>query len=64
FINNINILIYSKSIEKNYRAIKQAHNRYIEWVRKYRAVFTLDKYHLIYFIKACKFINIKAIVNI
>ncbi|KAF2805787.1 uncharacterized protein BDZ99DRAFT_394879, partial [Mytilinidion resinicola] len=32
--------------------------------RKYRAVFALDKYHLIYFIRARKFINIKAIVNI
>ncbi|KAF2805774.1 uncharacterized protein BDZ99DRAFT_395488, partial [Mytilinidion resinicola] len=57
-------LIYSKSIEKNYRAIKRAHDRCIEWVRKYKAVFALDKYHLIYFIKAYKFINIKAIVNI
>ncbi|KAF2801627.1 uncharacterized protein BDZ99DRAFT_403157, partial [Mytilinidion resinicola] len=55
---------YSKSIEENCRTIKRAHNRYIEWARKYRAVFALDKYHLIYFIRARKSINIKAIVNI
>ncbi|KAF2812227.1 uncharacterized protein BDZ99DRAFT_383327, partial [Mytilinidion resinicola] len=57
-------LIYSKSIEENCRAIKRAHDRCMEWARKHRAVFALDKYHLIHFIRARKSINIKATVNI
>jgi len=33
FINNFNILIYSKTIKENYRALKRAYKIYIEWAR-------------------------------
>ena len=64
FINNFNILIYSKTIKENYRALKRAYKIYIEWACWYRVIFTPKKYHFIYFIRSYKKFNIKAIVNI
>jgi hypothetical protein len=64
FINDSNILIYSKTIEENCRALERAHKVYIMWARRYRVVFAPKKYYLIYFIRSYKKFNIKAIVNI
>jgi len=64
FVNNSNILTYSKTIEENYRALERAHKIYIKWARWYRVIFTPKKYYFIYFIRSHKKFNIKAIVNI
>jgi hypothetical protein len=64
FVNNSNILIYSKTTEENYRALERVYKVYITWARQYRVVFTPKKYYLIHFIRSYKKFNIKAIVNI
>ena len=64
FVNNFNILIYSKTIEKDCKALERAHKIYIAWVRRYKVMFTPKKYYFIYFIKSYKKFNIKVIVNI
>ena len=35
FVDNINILIFSESIERNYRTLKKIHDRYKVWMRKH-----------------------------
>ena len=64
FVNNSNILTYSKTIEENYRALKRAYKIYIIWVCQYKVVFAPKKYYFIHFIKNHKKFNIKATVNI
>ena len=64
FVNNSNILIYSKTIEENCRALKRVYKIYTIWTCRYGVVFALKKYHLIYFIRSYKKFNMKAIVNI
>jgi len=64
FVNNSNILTYSKTTEENYRTIERAHKVYTAWARRYGVVFAPKKYYLIYFIRSYKKFNIKATANI
>ena len=64
FINNFNILIYSKTIKKNCKALKMAYKVYIAWAHQHKIVFAFKKYHFIHFTKSHKKFNIKATVNI
>ena len=64
FINNSNILMYSKIIEENCKALKRAYKIYTMWARWHRVVFVPKKYHLIHFTKSHKKFNIKVIINI
>ena len=59
FINNINILIYRKSIEENTRKLKYIYKNYIKQAHKYSAKFKSFKYKLIYFTRQPKQFNIK-----
>jgi len=64
FVDDSNILIYSKTMEENYRALERVYKIYIAWARRHGVVFAPKKYYLIYFIRSYKKFNIKAIVNI
>jgi hypothetical protein len=64
FVDDSNILTYSKTIEENCRALERAHKVYITWARRHGVVFAPKKYYLIHFIRSYKKFNIKAIVNI
>jgi len=64
FINNFNILIYSKTIKENCKDLKRVYKIYIIWARQYKVVFAPKKYYFIHFIKSYKKFNIKAIINI
>ena len=64
FVNDSNILTYSKTTEENCRALERAHKVYKIWAHQYRVVFAPKKYYLIHFIRSYKKFNIKAIVNI
>ena len=61
FIDNINILIYSSLIEKNYRVLKEIYHKCTNWAITHSVVFTLEKYKVIYLIRAYKKFNLKAI---
>jgi len=64
FVDDFNILMYSKTTEENCRALEKAHKICTEWARRHRVVFALKKYHLIHFTRSHKKFNIKATVNI
>ena len=64
FINNFNILTYSKTIEENCKALKRAYKVCIAWARQHRIMFAHKKYYFIYFTKSYKKFNIKVTVNI
>ena len=64
FIDNSNILIYSKTTEENCKALERVYKISTIWARWYRVIFAPKKYHLIHFIKSYKKFNIKATVNI
>ena len=61
FIDNIYIFIYSLSIEKNYRVFEEIYYKYIYQIVIYSIVFALEKYKVIYLIKARKKFNFKTI---
>ena len=64
FVDDSNILIYSKTMEENCRALERAYKVYKTWAYQYRVVFAPKKYYLIHFIRSYKKFNIKATVNI
>src|SRR6266516_3878640 len=48
FVNDITLLVYELFIERNCRTLSQAHNRCLDWARKYGALFAPEKYKLIH----------------
>jgi hypothetical protein len=51
YVDNVNILIYEKSIEKNCRNLKKMHKLCERWAIRHEFVFVSIKYELIHFIK-------------
>ena len=64
FVDDSNILTYSKTTEENCRALERAHEICITWACQHGVVFTPKKYHLIHFTRSHKKFNMKATVNI
>jgi hypothetical protein len=50
YVNNVNILIYNKSTNKNCKNLKQVHKFYEKWVTRHEFLFVSIKYELIHFI--------------
>ena len=61
FIDDINMLVYRSITEENCKQLKAVHDKYLLWVKKYRALFISEKYILIYFSKKRKF-NMKILI--
>ena len=59
FINNIYLLVYSRSIENNYKVLYKAYNIYLKQAKIYRVIFALKKYKLVYLIRSLKRFNIE-----
>ena len=51
FIDNANILIYSFSIQKNYRKLEYLYSVYIEQSKHHSSIFDPKKFYLIYFLR-------------
>jgi hypothetical protein len=64
FVNNSNIITYSRTIEENCRALEQAHEVCMRWARCHGAVFALEKYHLMHLTRSYSRFNMAATVNI
>lgn len=52
FVDDINILTYGYSTERNCKALEKIHRKCQEWAEKSGAKFALDKYELIHFTRA------------
>ena len=54
FVDDLNLLAYSKSTEQNCATLSQVHERCLEWARRHGMKFAPQKYELIHFITATK----------
>jgi hypothetical protein len=54
YVNDVNILIYEKNIEKNCRNFEKMHKFCEQWAIRHEFVFVSIKYELIHFIKNSK----------
>jgi nickel-dependent lactate racemase len=54
YVDDVNILIYEKSIEKNCRNLERMHKLCERWTIRHKFVFVSIKYELIHFIKNSK----------
>ena len=64
FVDDTNILTFSKTTEDNCKALEAAHKKCIEWASRHGAQFAPEKYQLIHFTRKRKKHNLKATVNI
>src|SRR6266568_4673679 len=49
FVDNTNLITYGPTAAENCRTLKKAHDACIEWARRHRVQFSLEKYQLIHF---------------
>ena len=64
FVNNVNLLIYDKSIEENCETIKKLHRKFETWARKHECIFASIKYQLIHLSRNFKKFNMSVSINI
>ena len=60
FVDDINILTYGKTIERNCQTLSGVHAECERWARKHGAIFVFKKYELIYLIRTPRKFNITA----
>jgi hypothetical protein len=63
-MNDINLLIYGISAEKNCRNLKKIHDVYEDWARRHGSKFNFKKYEFLYLIRTSKRYNMEASVKI
>lgn len=64
FVDDTNILTYSRSTEENCRALEAAYDKCLRWARKHGATFAPDKYNLIHLTRQRRRADMSAAVNI
>jgi Reverse transcriptase (RNA-dependent DNA polymerase) len=64
FVDDIHILTYGDSTERNCKTLERIHQRCEEWARKHGAQFAPEKYELIHFAKRPKQFNMMATLQI
>lgn len=64
FVDDTNIITFSRSTEDNCRALEEAHKECEEWARTHGSHFAPDKYVLTHFTRHRKRFNMEAKVNI
>jgi len=63
FVDDVHLLVYSRSIEVNCNNLTKAHEICMRWAAKYGASFAPQKYELIYITRTLKKFNIKMVLN-
>ena len=64
FVDDVNILIYEKTIEKNCATLKRLHEKCAHWARRHNVVFASTKYELIHLIRNLKKFNMTVCIKI
>jgi hypothetical protein len=54
YIDDVNILVYEKSMNENYRNLERVHKLCERWATRHEFVFASTKYELIHFIRNFK----------
>ena len=60
FVDDINILTYGSSTERNCKILEETHRNCMHWARTHGAVFAPEKYEVIHLTRARKKFNLKA----
>jgi hypothetical protein len=63
-MDDVNLLIYGISIEKNCRNLERIHDVYKDWARRHGLKFNFDKYELLYLTQTFKRFNTETSVKI
>lgn len=64
FVDDVNILTYSESTERNCQVLMEIHKECIEWAKKHGSKFCPNKYELIHFSRTKKNFNMRAGLNL
>jgi hypothetical protein len=64
FVDDVNILVYEKSIENNCKSLKIIHQAYEKWVVRHEIVFASIKYELIHLTRSLKRFDMIITINI
>ena len=64
FVDDVNILIYEETTEKNCRTLERLHEKYTQWACRHKVVFASTKYELIHLIRNFKKFNMKICIKI
>ena len=60
FVDDTTLLAYGSSTEANCRTLTRAHDRCLDWARRYGASFAPEKYELIHLARRPKRFNMRA----
>jgi hypothetical protein len=60
FVDDTTLLAYGPSTERNCRTLSRAHDRCLDWARRYGASFAPEKYELIHLARRPKRFNMRA----
>lgn len=64
FVDDTNILTFSRSTEQNCRVLEEANNTCEQWAATHGSAFSPDKYHLIHFTRRPRRFNMEARIQI
>ena len=64
FVDDVNLLVYDKSIEENCETIEKLHRKFETWARKHECIFASTKYQLIHLSRNSKKFNMSVSINI
>jgi hypothetical protein len=64
FVDDVNLLIYGTSAERNYRNFERMHDACEDWARRHGSKFNLDKYELLHLTRTLKRFNTETGVKI
>lgn len=64
FVDDTNLLAYGPTTEGNCRALARAHDRCLDWARRYGASFAPEKYQLMHLARKPKRFNMKAALSL
>ena len=64
FVDDTNILTFSRSTEANFRFLERANEKRVAWARTHGATFAPEKYQLMHFTRRPKKFNMQATVRI
>jgi hypothetical protein len=64
YVDDVNILIYEKSIDENCRNLEKVHKLCERWATRHEFVFASIKYELIHFIRNLKKFDMTITINI
>ena len=64
FVDDVNILTYGTSTERNCQVLSETYQKYVEWASSHRAKFVTNKYKVLHLTRARKRFNLNVVPTI